>query len=388
MRSNSILEKILRYSAGSLLSLAGCGPFSPDDLVSYTPLEPKCNQSIFENTILTGDLTNCEDGLRIITSDIVLDCDGYTIDGSKSTENSPESYGISMTNVTEVAILNCNIKEFHTGIYIRESDDNMVSNSKISDNNFNGIYVSKGLRNQIGYNTIDKNETGILLELSDDNEIYKNSIKDNSAAGVFVLFSNKNTVEQNEVELNSEGILVFDSSFNYIYENSLFNNQIGIHGGHAYNNTFVLNSSTSYSSGIVLENSFENVLFNNGATNNDLAGIRLFQSANNTISDALLIDNKTGIQMYESHNNTVKDVLLAGNGIGIEMINSQHNTLYNNLFDRNGTNALEDEISIDNIWNTHIGNFWDDFSSNFGFPDFYEIEGPGTGADNDPQALP
>ncbi len=63
--------------------------------------------------------------------------------------------------------------------------------------------------------------------------------------------------------------------------------------------------------------------------------------------------------------------------------NSYNHTIWDNQFYNNSLyNAHEDQT---NYWdNNRVGNYWDDFELNSGYPTHYEIPGPGSGVDNYP----
>jgi len=118
--------------------------------------------------ILTSDLTdsaNCNinywgGGIRINVSDVVLDCDGHTINtfGRWGVSVSPEAYSEDWP--TNITIRNCIINGSNTsngGIYIREARDVLIENNFINCSGSSLIRAQDGervtIRNNIGYNS-------------------------------------------------------------------------------------------------------------------------------------------------------------------------------------------------------------------------------------------
>src|SRR3989344_5340445 len=123
----------------------------------------ECGDTIEEDTILEEDLLNCGGhGLIIDANDITLDCQGHIIDGNDG-NNNRNSNGVYLNNKERVTIINCNIREFGEGIFLRESNSN-----NIIDNNLHNNFIR-----------------GIFLHRSNNNNIYINNANDNRFAGIF-----------------------------------------------------------------------------------------------------------------------------------------------------------------------------------------------------------
>jgi len=136
-----------------------------------------------------------------------------------------------------------------------------------------------------------------------------------------------------------------------------------------------------FNTGIYMYGGQYNELINNDLENNDV-GIRfhtdfpvLHPNSYNTITENSFIDN-------------------ISNGIVLDW-DCQYNTIWDNIFINNGSggfydgNAYEEATATNNNWDylvgdESIGNYWDDFVSNLGFPNTYIINGPGDGIDRDP----
>lgn len=122
------------------------------------------------------------------------------------------------------------------------------------------------------------------------------------------------------------------------------------------------------------------------------AGIYLYGSSNNNLIDNNLENNGCGAYLTthvgfdpNSYNTITGNSIVGSIYDGIFLGNSQNNTIWDNSFIDNETSADESFDSIGNNWDLgEIGNYWSDFASNIGFPNIYNISGPGDGVDNYP----
>lgn len=142
----------------------------------------------------------------------------------------------------------------------------------------------------------------------------------------------------NEFEV---GILVIYNSGNSILDNNITNaGAIGI---------------------VIGAESDDNVVRGNNIENSVIWGIMINRSSYNVISNNNLISNIYGVWLQD---------------------NSWYNTFWNNTFIDNVISANETRNSNNNDWNlSDIGNYWSDFESNPGYPNYYNISGPGDGVD-------
>ena len=171
------------------------------------------------------------------------------------------------------------------------------------------------------------------------------------------------------------GICLSDVAHCNISNNNASNNLFGIYLYSSSNNTLTGNTANSNNyRGIRLDYSSNNTLTGNTASNNSNSdGIYLYSSSNNSFTDNTVSNNDAGFYVYTScNNNTLRDNTISNNDYGISLDSSSNNNLiYNNYFD-NPINAYDDGI---NIWNitetpgTNIingsylgGNYWSDYT--------------------------
>jgi parallel beta-helix repeat protein len=100
--------------------------------------------------------------------------------------------------------------------------------------------------------------------------------------------------------------------------------------------------------------------------------------------------SKCGLHLYRSSNNSFSDNLFQENYTGVCLEDSsQLNTFWANHFVDNAVSAIEGGCAINNRWDSGgEGNYWSDYESNPGYPDFYQIPGEGGGVDYHPNAPP
>ena len=94
-----------------------------------------CGASVNESSTLEGNITGCsENGLNINASNIILDCQGYSIIGTGV------GMGINITNLTNITIINCTLINFTYGILANISNAvNLTGNTAY--NNSYGFFI-------------------------------------------------------------------------------------------------------------------------------------------------------------------------------------------------------------------------------------------------------
>jgi mannan endo-1,4-beta-mannosidase len=97
---------------------------------------PYDNMSITTDTILCNGTYNLQDGLIINADNIILDCNHAELVGPRAAGD----LGIKVYYVENVTIKNCNLKDFHTGMSLRNSKYNKFLNNRIY-NYFRGLYA-------------------------------------------------------------------------------------------------------------------------------------------------------------------------------------------------------------------------------------------------------
>ncbi|MBT7929634.1 BspA family leucine-rich repeat surface protein, partial [Candidatus Peregrinibacteria bacterium] len=126
---------------------------------------------------LIDDIINSADThfINISTNDVILDCQGRTIDGSDH-----DGYGIYVyrdaQEWTNITITNCIVTDWGTGTLTDES----------------GIYLKNIENMTLQYLNISSNFNGIIMENSDNNYVRDTIINDNTDNGLLFSSSNSN----------------------------------------------------------------------------------------------------------------------------------------------------------------------------------------------------
>jgi parallel beta-helix repeat protein len=189
---------------------------------------------------------NIGDQIVVERSKIIIDGEGYTLQGSGS------GYGLSLFgSISNVTMRNTNIKGFELGIWLRSSSNHSIVKNTIT-NNAAGIWVT---------------------ESSSNNNIRENNITANSGYGILLGDGcSNNGLFRNNVSKNDFGIVLGGSLYDTIVENSIgANEEDGIW----------LSDSSNYNS-----------IIGNNITANNRNGIGLRWSSNNSIYHNNFIDNK------------------------------------------------------------------------------------------------
>lgn len=120
--------------------------------------------------------------IKIFADDVVLDGQGYTINGG----GAPSSYGILIVSSNNVTLKNLNISGYSYGIRGESPTNVRIENNTISGNSGYGIY---------------------LFFYSSDNIITNNTISDNGEIGVYLYLTNNTIIEYNNISGQEWAIL-------------------------------------------------------------------------------------------------------------------------------------------------------------------------------------
>ena len=151
---------------------------------------------------------------------------------------------------------------------------------------------------------------------------------------------------------------------------------------------FVLKNCTVFSSngtGIKLNNVTNGIIINSNSSMNNLGGISLNQSNNNSISYNTIVSAQNGILLDTSHDNKIienvvkdstdsgiilsfsnnsvisRNLIKSSSNIGVLLQSSQDSIIYENSFESNGIHARDN--GQNNQWDFNfIGNYWDNYT--------------------------
>ena len=311
---------------------------------------------------------NINDSIFVQRSNIIIDGNGYTLQGPGSSY-----YGFYWSGRNNVAIKNTIIQGFRYGVYLYSSSYNKLSGNNITNNSEHGIYLDESSNyNSLYENTVVNNKyRGVYLSKSSYNTLSGNNITNNADYGVFVGgWSNYNTLSGNNITNNGGGVLL-SAHNNILRNNSMAGNRynFGVDGPVISDvdtsNTVdgkpiyywvdrqnmevpsdagyvaLVNSNNITVKGLELKNNYPGVLLgyttnvqitNNNITNNSF-GIRLWGSGSYiTISGNNITNNNYGgvVLSYLSHSTVSGNNITNNYYDGIRLGGSSDNTIYGN----------------------------------------------------------
>jgi hypothetical protein len=171
-----------------------------------------CGDVITEDTTLSGDLVNCQDGIIVGADNVTLNLGGHTIGGA-GVGATPFVFhaGVTNTGHDNVRIVNGTVRQFDTGVRLGlpatpGPSANVLSGLTLTGNG-DGVEQVSGQGTTIEKSSVFGNvDVGIRL-FGFDNVVEKNTLGDNPDAGVSERGA-RNLVEQNSVRGGTVGILV------------------------------------------------------------------------------------------------------------------------------------------------------------------------------------
>jgi parallel beta-helix repeat protein len=342
-----------------------------DGSIKGTNLIQKASDNTFS---LTG---NIDQTIAIMGDNIVLDGNGYTLEGSG------KGTGVFLQAKTGVTIRNLKITGFEYGVkstwYFYGSDNNLhgntISNCTFTSNT-KGIYIGDfSSVNKLTGNTLSGNTYGIYLaacsnsylrnNLMNGNEFNffvaggttANSINDidesNTVNGKPIIYwqnkqnqqvpanagyialvnCTKMTIQDMDLSYNGQAILLAGVTESTIKNNKISQNHNGIWLIESENNSFEQNSfSDNCYYALYVSNSNGNMVVSNHFTGNGLKGTSHEQAVSST--------GKAALYFIMSHSNQIENNQIIGNGEGISLHGSNKNTIKSNILEKNSGSTV------------------------------------------------
>ncbi|MBA2840986.1 parallel beta-helix repeat protein [Methanococcus maripaludis] len=353
-----------------LISLAFISGVSADTAINNV-CEINKSGIYYLNNSITSDSGNI---ITITCSDVVLDGNGFYLDGNGVAEG-----GIYANGVTNVTIKDVTVQGFRYGIYLKYVDNSTLENNAANLNELVGIYLLNSTNNIVTYNNGSDNHLYLVLENSNNNTITNNTANSNGDYGIFLDSSDNNTITGNTANSNADdgiylehshnnvltgntaslnkltGIDIWYSNYNELTNNTAnSNNDSGIYLAVSDNNVLTGNTANSNDDcGIQLDGSINNTFTGNTVSSNHENAIYMLDSYNNTFTGNTANSNEYGIDLDGSHNNTFTGNTANSNGdYGILIYDSENTALINNVFNESGMH-IQSESNISAYWNTH-----------------------------------
>jgi len=366
-------------------------------------LENSENNTIIQNTINSKryiwHAMTCGIYLNSSNNNVLLE-NTANDKGLSNFIDSGETHGICIISSNE------NILEKNTaqnnkgtgdGIYIKDSNNNIIKDSVLKDNN-RGLALLSSNNNTLDSNTADNNIVGIYLGGS-ANILKNNQMTDNCIANFAITFEpnlnneidTTNLVQGKKIYyLREQSDIIIDSSSeagivhcfncqNITIKDLILDgrNDIGIYF-YQTNNSLIENVEVTESVlAIILEESNDNVIKGNFLHKN-FRGLNLSESNNNKISGNVFEENDSqgtspcfgtspryGISLSQSTDNEVSGNLIVGNPNGLELFGScSRNTFFENTIKDNTYQGVAVFCSSNNLF--YHNNFIDNAGNNWG----------------------
>jgi parallel beta-helix repeat protein len=314
------------------------------------------NVNVWKRVTLIGDgadvvtvrAADAEDHVFEVTVDRV-NISGFAMVGATHDYKA----GIHLDNADHCNISENNASDNDRGIFIGDSSNNTLQNNTANSNGWSGVWLWCSNNNPLTNNNATNNGVGIYLSGSSNNMLSDNTVE-NNAYGICLGYSNnyhntianntfindglsvsgeRNTVENNIV--NGKPLVYLEDMSNFTIQNAgqvILVNCIGI----TVKNLNLSNVGT----GIYLDGTDDCKIVNNTVNSNNMIGIHMWCSKNNTLQNNTVSNNYRGIDFEDL------------SGTGIYLVHSNNNTLTGNNASNNHCGILVECSTYNRIQNT------------------------------------
>ncbi|MBS3790206.1 MAG: right-handed parallel beta-helix repeat-containing protein [Candidatus Thermoplasmatota archaeon] len=320
------------------------------------------------NTIIDNYFFENEDGVVLWYESL-----NNTIKENTFLNNTDYSIWIRERSNNNIVIDN-DITDGSYGIYLQESDNCDIIGNKVNGSKVNGIqlYLSNYsyIHDNELWNIKGSNDRAIYIRgLSSYNEFKENNIHDNDY-GISMRdiggIPKYNIITLNHIHKNIEDGIYYDGcKLNTIHNNYIYDN--GRYGLSflSSNETEITNNRIygGHTRAIHLSNSHLNSKIENNHIYDNIRGIYLDGSTNNTMAHNTFHNNSDGVRLWSSSDyNVVKKNDFTDNGYGMYAYQSYNNSIYLNNF-INSSDDHASENTAHNYYNdSSLGNYWDDYT--------------------------
>lgn len=294
--------------------------------------------------ILTDDIiTNVGNfyGIVIEKDDIIFDGANHTL------EYNGLSYGIGiyLNERSNITISNVNVKNFYTGIFLNNSNSNLILENSFVNNALSGISIIRSSNITIRSNRINGGLDGIYLNNSTNNSLIGNHLE-NNPFGISLTSSDNNIISENTF-ING-GLILW-----YSYNNSVIDNLVN--GKPLVYLENIKNYTVSDAGQIVLV-SCEEIKISNLNISNTTVGVELLRTNNTEIIENNLANNTIGILIWESSNNYIIRNTLRNGGEGVWFSYAHNNSIIGNNIEGNGVGVYIEYSHNDSVVGNNIMN--------------------------------
>ena len=329
-----------------LFSFIGIKTVSPTGFVPLVPTGGSCvNLSGLNEYVVNANTTICQgtylmndsegNGSIIINaSDVILNCNGSTIQGNGT------GYGLISSNMSNVTILNCNVRNYSQGIYLNMTPGNII-NTNSTSNAQNGVYLDHSNNCNLSNVNLSSNTQGVYLYYSYYANITNSTINHNGGSGISAYYGRYASIKNNTFESNGgSGVALKYSSYGNVTNNRIYSNKKGVYVYHYTSGVSIVNNTISQSSdkNIDLNKVYSTNVINNTIANGSSYGIYVYFGQPSYIIHNKIYNNVNGIFIndYASKTNIENNSVFSNHGFGIEIgwagnhVSLTNNSIYNN----------------------------------------------------------
>jgi uncharacterized repeat protein (TIGR01451 family) len=240
-----------------------------------------CPVTINESTTLTQNLWADGDCITINNSDVVLECSGFSINGSGT------GVGINATSLNNIIIRNCFIENFTTNIYAEAVNNSQFINNTARNSSEYSFWADSSINNTFANNTIRTafSTAFMFTTYQAGGNIENNTVQNNIA-------------ECEGIECSGFGIYFDAESVNtqFINNTGASNGATGIYfhgtGGTVINNTGISTGTDINNPGMVLRSTYGTHIDNTGMSA-ESDGIRIYLGSYSNYTNNLGTTNRT-----------------------------------------------------------------------------------------------
>ena len=277
--------------------------------------------------------------IRVTASNVVLDCDGYSITGN----GSYQADGVLIVGpVTNVTVQNCHISLYGEGIgaYNGTNSSFFLAN-ELFNNTYYGLAFLNSANNLVSGNEAhDNSNYGFFNYIGSSNNTFSGNIAHhNFYDGIRIENANGNLVINNVLHDNNDGTITGGGANNTIMDNLVYNHPrsgievAGCDGCQVINNT-VQNSSRGF---FFFQSSTTNLLAaNNTALYNDVNGFDIDGPVDSDFEGNTAGYNGRGYFIRADNNTFTGNSADHNDYSGIELQGAENNTLVDNIAQENG----------------------------------------------------
>jgi parallel beta-helix repeat protein len=230
----------LGYSSNNTIS----GNDVSDNNYGGISLHSSSDNTVSRNTFINDGLVVSESSYHNAVEDNTVNNKPLVYLEGASDYKVKDAGQVILINCRNIKVENLNLSNTYVGIKILATEDSIIADNTVSNNNWVGIYLYDSSNNNTitGNNACYNNYAGIFLGYySSSNTITGNNVSGNNGDGVSLWHSSNNTISGNDVSGNNyTGIILESSSNNSIYLNNFINNSYNVY---SYDPTNIWNST-------------------------------------------------------------------------------------------------------------------------------------------------